>query len=472
MKLSWKAEDVVRAVRGQSLHEQSWRASGVSMNTRTIQAGDLFFAIKGDIYDAHEFVAEAFAKGAAAAIVSKQPPQVATDAPLVFVNDVTTALEDLGIAGRLRTEARILAVTGSVGKTGSKEMLRLMLNATGATHANEGNLNSRLGVPLSLARLPAEARFGVFELGMNHAGEIGPLSKQVQPHVALITNVEAVHLEFFASTEAIAVAKAEIFEGMNADGAAVLNRDNPHFARLKDAAKTHGIKHILGFGADAKSDARLINCKATADSSEIEAEIMGRTLYYRLSAPGPHLVLNSLGALLAAIAAGAEADVCAAALAHYVPLKGRGGEQKIVIEGGEISLIDESYNASPPAVRAAIRVLGQAKPVGRRIMALGDMRELGKAAPELHAALAKDLIEAKIDRVHCCGEMMKHLHDALPATQRGFYAKDSTELAPRVASDLRAGDVITIKGSHSIHMELVIEAIKALDLSGKKKMAS
>ncbi len=404
--------------------------------------------------------------------MSKQPPQVAADAPLVFVNDVPTALEDLGAAGRLRTEARILAVTGSVGKTGSKEMLRLMLSATGDTHATEGNLNSRLGVPLSLAGLPADARFGVFELGMNHAGELGPLSQQVRPHVALITNVEAVHLEFFTSVEAIADAKAEIFEGMSPDGAAVLNRDNPHFARLTDAAKARGIKRILGFGADSKSDARLINCKATAEGSEIEADIMGRTLYYRLGAPGAHLALNSLGALLAAMAAGAEADVCAAALAHYVPPQGRGGVQKIAVAGGEISLIDESYNASPPAVRAAIRVLRQAKVSGRRIMALGDMRELGKTAAELHAALAKDLAEAKIDRVHCCGEMMKRLYDALPVAQRGFYAKDSAELAPRVAADLRAGDAITVKGSHSIQMELVVEAIKALDISGKKKMAS
>ncbi len=463
-KLVWQAEEVIRAVGGQCLHEQTWEAHGVSINTRTIQPLDLFIALVGGARDGHDYVAEAFEKGASAAIVSRQPPQVAADAPVILVEDTFTALENLGRAGRQRCKADIVAVTGSVGKTSSKEMLRVMLNAVGETYANEGNLNNQWGVPLSLSRMPAQARYGVFELGMNHAGELTGLSQQVRPDVALITTIEAVHLEFFASLDAIADAKAEVFLGMNANGAAVLNRDNAQFARLAAGAKNHGLKKILGFGRDGKADARMLNYAATPDGSEIEADILGRKINYSLTTHGEHLALNSLGALLAAVAAGGDLDACVAALAHYRQPAGRGGVQTIILAEGNITVIDESYNASPAAVRAAVHVLGQKTPPvgGHRILVLGDMKELGTEAHALHAGLASDIIKADITRVFCCGEMMAYLYEALPPNLRGAYAPDSAELTPHVISALHAGDIITVKGSHSMNMNLIVDALKAL----------
>lgn len=475
LNVIWQAEDVVRAIRGQCLHEQNWIAQGISIDSRTANAGDLFIALEGPTHDAHEFVHAAFAKGAVAAIVKRQAPQVPPQAPLLYVDDTFTALQDLGQAGRQRAQASIVAVTGSVGKTSTKEMLRLMLSAIGDTYANEGSLNNQWGVPLSLARLPAEARYGVFEIGMNHAGELGPLSQQVRPKVALITTIEAVHLEFFDSIEAIADAKAEIFLGMDAEGAAILNRDNPQFARLAAAARAQGIKRALSFGRDAKSDARLIEHINGVDGSTIQAEIHGRVLTYRLGAPGLHLAFNSLGALLAAVAAGGDVEACAAALFCYRQPEGRGVIETIRTAQGSFTLIDESYNASPVAVRAAIRVLSQMTPGpdGKRIVVLGDMRELGAAAPKLHAELAKDLIEGKIDRVYCCGEMMTNLYNALPPGLRGGSVQDSALLAPQVTADIRPGDIVTIKGSHSMRMELVVTALKALDQTAKhRKLAS
>jgi UDP-N-acetylmuramoyl-tripeptide--D-alanyl-D-alanine ligase len=460
--LTWKAEDVMHAVHGHNLHEQTWKAHGVSIDSRTVQKGDLFVALKGPEHDGHDHVAAAFTNGAIAAIVAHQPPQVSAQAPLITVEDTFIALEELGHAGRARAEAKIIAVTGSVGKTGTKDMLRLMLNATGSAYASEGSLNNHWGVPLSLARLPADAHYGVFEMGMNHAGELGPLSRQAQPHVALITTIEAAHLEHFPSIHAIADAKAEIFLGVKPGGTAVLNRDNLQFARLASAAKAAGIKKILGFGHDGKCDARLLKRRTGSQASEIDAEILGRKISYRLEVPGEHLALNSLGALLAAAVAGSDVEACAAALAHYKQTKGRGVIQTIAVTGGEITVIDESFNASPAAVRFAIRVLGEMKPGigGRRILVLGDMRELGTLAPSLHVDLDTSIIEAGIDRVFCCGEMMKHLYDALPTNGRGYHAMTSAGLAPHIVGAVRAGDIITVKGSHSMHMEVIIEALR------------
>ena len=475
MKLVWQAEDVVRAVRGQCLHEQSWTANGVSIDSRTTQPGDLFVAIKGPDKDAHDYVSSAFAAGAAAAIVQRAPAQVPQDVPLLFVEDTFLALQDLGRVSRQRAHAKIVAVTGSVGKTGSKEQLRVVLEASGDTHANEGSLNNQWGVPLTLARLPADARFGVIEIGMNHAGELGPLSREVHPHVSLITNVEAVHLEHFASVEAIADAKAEIFLGMDPDGIAVLNRDNPHFARLVAAARTQGLKRTLSFGRDAKSDARLVNYKTEEDGGVIEAVIFGQKYVYRIGAPGAHTALNSLGVLLAASAAGADMLQGVEALSAYRPPQGRGSQRSVTLANGAgFTLIDESYNASPVAVRAAIAVLGQtpAGPGGRRIAVLGDMRELGATAPQLHVELAQNLAEAGINVVHCCGEMMAYLHEALPPSVRGYKTRDSLELAPLVADDVHNGDVVMVKGSHSLHMEAIVEALKALGAASPHKLAS
>lgn len=463
-QLTWQAEDVVGIVHGQCLHEQSWSCHGVSINSRTTEPGDLFVALKGPVHDAHDHVASAIAAGATAALVSQQPPQASPDTPLVFVEDTFKALEALGKAGRARAAAKIIAVTGSVGKTSTKEMLRLALSATGDTTANEGSLNNHWGVPLSLARLPAAAQYGVFEIGMNHAGELGPLSKMVQPHVALITNVEAVHLEFFSSVEAIADAKAEIFEGMPAGGTAVLNRDNRHFARLTAASKARGVKNIYGFGRDSKSDARLLDYNAEAEAGIITAEILGHGMRFKLGVPGEALAFNALGALLAAAAAGSDVEACAEALARYRQPKGRGVIQNLPLPSGDFTLIDETYNASPVSVGFAVRVLGQMMPKagGRRILVLGDMRELGETSPKLHTNLAKDIVDAKIDLVFCCGEMMAHLFEELPPSLRGACAADSAALAPLVASAVHSGDIVTIKGSKSMEMPKVIDALLAL----------
>lgn len=475
MKLIWQAEEVLRAVRGQCLHEQSWTATGVAIDSRTVKPGDLFVALKGPTHDAHDFAGQAFAAGAVAAIVQRAPSQVPPDAPLLFVDDVFAALQDLGRVGRQRSAATVLAVTGSVGKTGCKEQLRVMLECCGDAYANEGSFNNHWGVPLSLARLPADAQYGVFEIGMNHAGELGPLSREVQPRVSLITNIEAVHLEFFASVEAIADAKAEIFLGMTPDGVAVLNRDNPHYGRLLAAARTQGLKRIVGFGRDAKADARLLDYSACDDGGKVVAEILGQKFTYRIGAAGAHVAFNSLGTLLAATMAGADTLTCAEALASYRTPSGRGTRQNVALhDGGAFALIDESYNASPVAVRAAVRLLGETAPAtgGRRVAVLGDMRELGDAAPRLHMELAAAIVESGIDRVHCCGGMMGYLYENLPAALRGKYAQRSADLAPLVAAEIRNGDVVMVKGSKSTAMHLVVDALKALqDGDSRRKIA-
>ncbi len=470
----WQAEDVLRSVRGSCLHEQAWKANGVSIDSRTVQKGDLFIALQGPLHDGHDHVAAAFEAGAVAALVSRQPSNAMPDAPLLFVDDTFLALHELGRAGRARATGKIIAVTGSVGKTSTKEMLRVALSAVGHTYANPGSFNNHWGVPLSLACLPPDADFGVFEMGMNHAGELADLSLLVRPDIAIITTIEAVHLEFFASTEAIADAKAEIFQGMKENGTVILNRDNAHFARLQSAAKARGIKNILSF-SQKKGDAVLVDCALTAEGSAVNATIDGYNIHYSIGAPGMHLVQNSLAALLAASIASGKADECAMALSHYKPPKGRGVSQKISLgERGTFTLIDESYNASPASVRAALRVLGNIIPAraGKRLLVLGDMRELGETSPSLHAELTPAIMDAKIDSVFCCGEMMQYLYNALPQNLRGGYADDSAALAPLVTASIQPDDVISVKGSNSIRLSLVIDALKALDTSTHQKIAS
>jgi UDP-N-acetylmuramoyl-tripeptide--D-alanyl-D-alanine ligase len=461
----WHGHDVALCTRGAvpPPSTQNWAATGVSIDSRTVTKGDLFIALKGPAHDGHDHVAAALRAGAMAALVSHIPANLPPNAQLVIVQDTFIGLQDLGRRARARAQGKIIAVTGSVGKTGSKEQLRTMLTACGNVAASQGSFNNHWGVPLSLALLPETAHFGVFELGMNHAGELQDLSRQVQPHVALITNVEAVHLEFFASVAAIADAKAEIFMGMNAASTAVLNRDNPHYARLVGHARTQGIQNILSFGSTVGVDAQLLDYTAEAESGFIQAQIFGKPLRFRIGAAGLHYAFNALGTLLAAHAAGADMATCAAALAAYHPPSGRGARQTIPLpQGGMITLIDESYNASPVATRAAIQTLGQTTPSknGRRIAVLGDMRELGATAPQLHADLATPLSEAKIDQLYCCGHIIEGLFATVPSAMRGAYASDSKTLAPKVAAALRDGDVVLVKGSKSVHMELIITALQ------------
>jgi UDP-N-acetylmuramyl-tripeptide synthetase/UDP-N-acetylmuramoyl-tripeptide--D-alanyl-D-alanine ligase len=459
----WSADEAAEATGGRSTGD--WRAVGVSIDSRSIKAGELFVALKGPNFDGHEYVGAALKAGASAALVHRVPDGLPADVPLLVADDTMAGLEALGQAARRRSHAAFLAVTGSVGKTGTKEMLRLALGASGATYASTGNLNNQWGVPLSLANMARDCAYAVFELGMNHAGEIGPLSRQVRPRIAVVTTVEPAHLEFFPSVEAIADAKAEIFEGMDAEGIAILNRDNPHYQRLADAAARQGVGRIVSFGRHAEAQARLVDIALSAASTQINAEILGESVDYRLQMPGVHWALNSLAVLAAAKCAGADLATAATALPRLQPLKGRGQRVKIPMAGGSIELIDESYNASPAAMRAAFQVLAQTRPAsgGRRIAVLGDMRELGETSRLLHADLAPDLKAARADLVFTCGPLMEWLHVSLPDAMRGSHAPDSQALAPAVVDAVRAGDVVLVKGSLGSRMAPIVEALRALE---------
>ena len=462
----WTAADAAAACNARLLGSEAWQATGVSIDSRTVAAGDLFIALKGPNFDGHTFVAAALAKGAAAALVSEIPADAPAGSPLLQVADTMAALEDLGRMARTRTNARICAVTGSVGKTGTKEALRLCLSGQGTTFATEGSLNNHWGVPLSLARMPADCAFAIFELGMNHAGEIGPLSRMVRPDVALITTVEAVHLEFFDSVEAIADAKAEIFQGMGPQGTAILNRDNPHFARLLAAARTQGLSRIWGFGANEQADARLLECSLHATSSAVTADLKGEPLQYCLSLPGRHHVLNSLGVLLAVRALGGDVVAAARSFCRLQAVKGRGQRKRVNLQRGSFTVLDESYNASPVSVAAALEVLGKTDPGagGRRIAVLGDMRELGADGPALHAGLADAVKRNHIDLVFCAGPLLRNLFDRLPADQRGRHEEDSQRLAPLLAAAVQPGDVVMVKGSAGSRMGVAVDAMLALDI--------
>jgi len=457
----WAASEAEAATGGTARGD--WAASGVSIDTRTLAQGDLYVAIKGERLDGHDYVDAAFEAGAAAALVASDKAGAWPDRPLLVVADTFESLNALGAAARQRTAARIVAITGSVGKTSTKEALRFLLERQGPTTASIGNLNNHWGVPLSLARMPAETAYGIFELGMNAPGEVGPLSRLVQPHVAIITTIAPAHTEFFPSLGAVADAKAEIFEGLNG-GIAILNRDNPFFPQLAVAAQATGVGRITGFGAHPEATARLIDAALDGEGSDVTACINGRRLEYRLGQPGRHLIVNSLAVLAAADALGADLGRAAADLAVVPASKGRGERIRVAVEGGEIVIIDDSYNASPASMRAAFETLSQIRPEagGRRLAALGDMLELGERSAELHAGLADALRENGIELVFTAGSQMEHLHDALPKGQRGAHAADSAALAPLLREAVRPGDVITVKGSLGSAMARVVEALRSL----------
>lgn len=451
--------DAMRAERSGALGDA---VTGISIDSRTLTPGEAYFAIKGDVHDGHDFVAAALEKGAAVAVVAKDHrAKFAANARLLVVEDVLSALIDLAKASRARFGGKVIAVTGSVGKTSTKEALRAVLSAQGETHASAASFNNHWGVPLSLARCPASASYAVFEIGMNHAGEIEPLVKMVRPHVAIVTTVEPVHLEFFSGIEAIADAKAEIFSGLEPGGAAVLNIDNSQFTRLKKRAEAKGAR-IVSFGAAKKADARLIDVSLHPTCSAVRANILGHDVTYKIAVPGKHIVMNSLAVLAAASLAGADLALSALALAQIEPAAGRGVREGLVVGGGTATLIDESYNANPASMAAALTVLGQAKvgSRGRRIAVLGDMLELGPSGPALHRGLADAIAVNKIDTVFCCGPLMQHLWEALPSAQKGGYASDSATLESQVTAALGAGDAIMIKGSLGSRMKLIVTALQ------------
>jgi UDP-N-acetylmuramoyl-tripeptide--D-alanyl-D-alanine ligase len=458
----WTVEAMAVAMGAQRQGTLPDGVPGLSIDTRTVKSGEAFFAIKGDARDGHEFVDAALKAGAGLAVVADAKRNMFPgNAPLLVVPDVLEGLTALARAARARSGAKFIGVTGSVGKTGTKEALRLALASDGEVHASAASYNNHWGVPLSLARCPDTARYAVLEMGMNHAGEITPLTKLVRPHVAIITTVEPVHLEFFASVEAIADAKAEIFQGIVPGGAAVINRDNPHFARLQKQAKEVGVGRIVSFGEDAKADARLIKFSLQPDSSTVQARILGADITYKLGAPGRHVVWNSLAVLAAASLAGADLALAALRLAGLTPPSGRGARQTLTVPGGEALLIDESYNANPASMRAALALLGQSPigPRGRRIAVLGEMLELGPRSAELHRGLAEAIVDSAVDLVFCAGPLYQSFWDALPSERRGGYAVSSAALEADVLGALRAGDVVMVKGSLGSKMSPIVKAL-------------
>jgi UDP-N-acetylmuramoyl-tripeptide--D-alanyl-D-alanine ligase len=463
MQPLWRIEAMAEAMRAARSGALPDAITGISIDSRTIAPGEAYFAIKGDVHDGHDFVAAALKNGAAVAVIADaHRAEFAGDAPLLVVPDVLAGLEALGIAARARLQAQVIAVTGSVGKTSTKEALRRVLGAQGAIHASVASFNNHWGVPLTLARCPADVAYAVFEIGMNHAGEIEQLVKMVRPHVAVITTVEPVHLEFFAGIEAIADAKAEIFSGLEPGGAVVLNRDNSQFARLQKQAKKLGVSRIVSFGADKTADARLLEVSLHPSCSAVHADIFKHDITYKIGMPGRHMVMNSLAVLATASLAGADLVAAALALAELQPATGRGARLTLALSQGPATLIDESYNANPASMAAALNVLAQASvaPRGRRIAVLGDMLELGPTSPELHRALAAAVVANKIDLVFCCGSLMRNLWDALPSVQRGGYADTSAALESDVAGALRAGDAVMVKGSLGSKMKVIVTALE------------
>ncbi len=469
----WTASDAAAATGGQATTD--WTATGVSIDTRTLEPGDLFVALQA-ARDGHDFVAQALEKGAAAALVTHVPEGVAPDAPLLIVADVLQGLEALGAAARARTDARVVAITGSVGKTSTKEMLRAMLGDQGRTHASVASYNNHWGVPLTLARMPADTEYAVIEIGMNHPGEIAPLAKLARPHVAMITTVAAAHLEAFENIEGIALEKASIIEGLEYGGTAILNNDCSTAAILQ--SKAHDMKRRdIGFGEHG-FDFVLKSVDLGREVTVVQATAHEAPLLFKIGAVGKHFAMNGLGALAAAEALGADLALAAQSLGRWSPYQGRGAREVIALDAVDtqmtLELIDDSYNANPTSMEAALGVLAAAEVTndigrvskGRRIAFVGDMKELGPTGPELHAALADlDAMEA-IDTVHCVGPLMQHLHDALPASKQGLWTETSQDLAAQVARRLDSGDVVLVKGSLSMKLALIVDAIRKMGHPG------
>ena len=445
----WTRDDAVAATGGTCAID--WAANGVSIDTRSLEKGDLFVALSAS-RDGHDFVAQALKKGAAAALVSRIPEGL-EEAPLLLVPDVLKGLEALGIAARARTDARVIAITGSVGKTGSKEMLRVALQGQGRIHVAEKSYNNHEGVPLTLARMPADTDIAVIEIGMNHPGEIAPLAKMARPHVAQITTVAPVHLAAFNSVEEIAAEKAEIFKGLEPNGIAVLNADLETYDILAQAAPAQ----ILRFGAAETADFRLLSCDVGQGVTVVRAKAPMGEVMFKLGGEGAHLAQNAVGVLAGLHALKADLGRATLALASWHPPEGRGARQEIPLgpEGmdGYFTLINESYNANPASTRAALETLAQQ--AGRKVAILGDMLELGATAPALHAALAN--IDG-VDITHTVGPLMAKV----AFDNRGLTAETSEVLAAQIGRQIRAGDVVMVKGSLGMVMAKIIDALVKL----------
>ena len=457
----WTFDEVMAAMDGTAEGEGRPDIRQVVIDSRGIDAEALFVAIRGDRLDGHQFVKAAIEAGAVTSLVEHGADLRESGGVLIRTGDTLQALNMLGKAARARAKAKVIAVTGSVGKTGTKEALRVALGPSGPTHVSQKSFNNLWGVPLSLANLPREAQFGVFEVGMNHAGEITPLTKMIRPDIAIITTVEPVHLEFFDSVEGIAEAKAEIFHGLEPGGTAILNSDSLFYDLLRGRAEDRGAGTILDFGSSASAFARLGETAFEADGSAVQAFIGDKRLAYRIGAPGRHLVMNSLAVLTAAHAAGADLEKAAATLGVHGAQKGRGERIVIEVAGGDVAIIDESYNANPASMRAALMAMAHTprKSFSRRVAVLGDMLELGREGGALHRELAEPVDAAGVDVVLACGPLMAELYEALPESRRGGYAETSVELEPILIDAINPGDVVMIKGSLGSRMGPLVEAL-------------
>ena len=452
MSALWTATEAAAATGGRA--QGDWACTGVAIDTRAIAPGDLFVALKA-ARDGHDFVADALAKGAAAALVSHLPEGVAPDAPLLVVPDVLAALEALGRAGRARSPARVLAITGSVGKTSTKDMAAVALAPQGRVHAAEASYNNHWGVPLTLARMPRDTDFAILEIGMNHPGEIEPLARLARPHVALITTIAPAHLEAFDSIDGIAREKAAIFAGLEDGGTAVLPADLDHTPILRDGT---GNARIIAFGRNG--DARLMSAHAEDGATRVEAKIDGKPLAFTLASAGEHFAMNAVGVLAAIAALGADPSRAAAALQDWRPFRGRGGVEDLA----GVTLLDDSYNANPASLAAGLDTLARLRP-GRRVAILGDMLELGADELALHRAIAGWPQMRDVALVHACGPRMRALMEALPAERRGHWSETAPELCARAGELVRDGDVVLVKGSKSSGVASVVDALRAARLS-------
>ena len=471
MTALWTSTEAAEATGGTA--EGTWEVTGVSIDSRTVAPGDLFVALKA-ARDGHDFVADALAKGAGAALVTHRPEGVAADAPLLVVGDVLEGLTALGRAGRARTKAQVAAITGSVGKTSAKEMLRAVLAPQGKVHAAEASYNNHWGVPLTLARMPQDTDYAVIEIGMNHPGEIAPLAALARPHVAMVTTVAAAHLEAFESLEDIAREKAEIFTGLEPGGFAVFNGDlAPSLVKvLSQAARAAGARP-LRFGAAPGCDYRLARVDITEAATVVSAEMLSGPQLFKLGAPGRHFAANALGVLVVAEALGADATLAARELSLWTPPAGRGTQEPILLDPVEelsLMLIDDAFNANPTSMAAAFEVLAASQPVegvgrivhGRRVAILGDMLELGADETRLHRELSGlDHFDA-IDIVHCVGPRMRALWEDLPAERQGAWTETAEMMAEKLRHLIDAGDVVLVKGSKGSRVSLVVDAVRKL----------
>ncbi len=458
MSALWTWDEATAATGG--MCTTYWSATGVSIDTRTLEKGDLFVALS-DARDGHDFVAQALEKGAAAALVSRLPEGVSSEAPLLMVPDVLKALEDMGRYARKRMDGKVIGVTGSVGKTGTKEMLRTALTGQGNVHAAEKSYNNHWGVPLTLARMPRDTDFAVIEIGMNHPGEITPLSQMADLDVALITTVAAVHLAAFSGVDEIAHAKAEIFDGLKSDGVAIVNADIDTLPILEKAAKAV-TQNVVSFGAKDGADFKLAAAYVADASTKVVLDLMGQKIEYTLAAPGVHLAMNSLAVLAACDAVVDDLRDSIKNLTTWSAPSGRGTREVISVHDGELELVDESYNANPTSMAATLDVLGHSQCQGRKIAVMGDMGELGTSEVALHQGIADLDAVNRIDVFHAVGPLMKAFYEALPEEKRGVWVEASDDLAQMITTLVNAGDLIMVKGSNSMKLAKIVDAIRKI----------